>query len=349
MPPSVLTLVIFGIALAFVFDFMNGVNDAANSIATVVATRVLKPLWAVGWAAFFNFMAVFLLDVKVAGTIGKGVVNAEGITELVVLAALFGAIVWTTVCTRLGLPISVSHALVGGLLGAGLAYAGMGVVMWTKIWMIAAFMVISPIVGIFLGSFITWLVTWLTYRFDRRRVSAWFRRLQLVSAALFSLGHGTGDAQKTMGIVAVLLVTAGMGANPQGNWFLRSSFDSTGFVPNWVVFAAHAAIALGTLIGGWRVIKTMGVRLTKLRPMDGFSAETAAATSILGTAALGIPVSTTHTIAGGIIGVGAVKRFTAVRWGVLTRIVWAWVFTLPASAGVAALIYLLLRLFIPRG
>ncbi len=324
---------------------MNGVNDAANSVATVVATRVLRPLWAVAWAAFFNFAAVFIMEVRVARTIGKGIVSPESITILVVLAALVGAILWTVVCTQMGLPISVSHALIGGLLGAGVVHAGLHAVVWTKIWIIVAFMAISPIIGALLGSFIMWIVTWITYRFDRRKVSAWFKRLQLVSAALFSLGHGTGDAQKTMGVVAVLLVTAGYGVDNQGGWLVRSSFDSTNFIPNWVVITAYSAIALGTLIGGWKVIKTMGVRVTKLEPMGGFSAETAAATSILSTAFFGIPVSTTHTIAGGIVGVGAIKRFTAVRWGLISKIVWAWFVTLPAAGAVAALLYVLIRLF----
>jgi len=334
-------LIVFGVALALLFDFMNGVNDAANSIATIVATRVLRPFQAVAWAAFWNFAAVVVMDLKVARTMGKGVVDPESITTMVILAGLVGAIAWTVVTTYFGLPISVSHALVGGILGAGIAHAGTFVVIWHGIYKIAIFMVISPLVGMGLASFNMWAVTWLFHRMDRRKVGWLFKKLQLVSAAAFSLGHGTGDAQKTMGIVAILLMTGGITSVEHGNWFLRSSFDTTGFVPNWVVFAAHGVIALGTLIGGWKVIRTMGVRLTDLQPREGFCAETAAAASILGTAWLGVPVSTTHTIAGGILGVGAIKRLNAVRWGIMGKIAWAWVLTIPAAGAVAWLMYLL--------
>ena len=334
-------LIVFGVALALLFDFMNGVNDAANSIATIVATRVLRPFQAVAWAAFWNFAAVVVMDLKVARTMGKGVVDPESITTMVILAGLVGAIAWTVVTTYFGLPISVSHALVGGILGAGIAHAGTFVVIWHGIYKIAIFMVISPLVGMGLASFNMWAVTWLFHRMDRRKVGWLFKKLQLVSAAAFSLGHGTGDAQKTMGIVAILLMTGGITSVEHGNWFLRSSFDTTGFVPNWVVFAALGGIALGTLIGGWKVIRTMGVRLTDLQPREGFCAETAAAASILGTAWLGVPVSTTHTIAGGILGVGAIKRLNAVRWGIMGKIAWAWVLTIPAAGAVAWLMYLL--------
>lgn len=334
-------LIVFGVALALLFDFMNGVNDAANSIATIVATRVLRPFQAVAWAAFWNFAAVVVMDLRVARTMGKGVVDPESITTMVILAGLVGAIAWTVVTTYFGLPISVSHALVGGILGAGIAHAGTFVVIWHGIYKIAIFMVISPLVGMGLASFNMWAVTWLFHRMDRRKVGWLFKKLQLLSAAAFSLGHGTGDAQKTMGIVAILLMTGGITSVEHGNWFLRSSFDTTGFVPNWVVFAAHGVIALGTLIGGWKVIRTMGVRLTDLQPREGFCAETAAAASILGTAWLGVPVSTTHTIAGGILGVGAIKRLNAVRWGIMGKIAWAWVLTIPAAGAVAWLMYLL--------
>lgn len=340
-------LIVFGVALALLFDFMNGVNDAANSIATVVATRVLRPLQAVAWAAFWNFAAVVVMDLKVARTIGKGVVDPDSVTTMVILAGLVGAIVWTVVCTSFGLPISVSHALVGGILGAGIAHAGTVIVVWQGIHKIAIFMVVSPLVGIVLASFNMWFITWLFHRMDRRKVGGLFKKLQLLSAAAFSLGHGTGDAQKTMGIVAILLMTGGIVSAEDGGWFLRSTFDSTGFVPNWVVLAAHAVIALGTLVGGWKVIRTMGVRLTNLQPREGFCAEAAAATSILGTAWFGIPVSTTHTIAGGILGVGAIKRLNAVRWGVMGKIVWAWVLTIPASAAMAWLMYLLGNKLLP--
>ncbi len=339
-------LVFIGVALALIFDFVNGINDAANSIATVVATRVLRPFPAVAWAAFWNFAAVLFFHLKVAGTIGKGVVNPDSVTTEVILAALVGAIVWAWGCTLLGLPISVSHSLVGGLLGAGIIYAGMDTVVWRGISKIGIFIVLSPIIGTLLAYINMCIVTWIFRRVKRNKVDVLFRRLQLASAAAFSLGHGTADAQKTMGVIAILLFTAGIHTDPSGGWLNRASFDSTGFVANWVVISAHVAIALGTLLGGWKVIKTMGVRITELRPMDGFCAETAAATSILGTAMLGIPVSTTHTISGAITGVGAIKRLTAVRWGIMGRIVWAWVLTIPGAAIVAALVYKLMSLLL---
>jgi len=340
-------IVIIGVLLAFLFDFANGWNDSANSVATIVATRVLRPLMAVVWAAAFNFLAVFLLDVKVARTIGKGVIDPSAITEIVVLSALVGAIIWTVWCTRLGLPISVSHALVGGLLGAGLVHGGISIIGWRGVGKIAVFMVVSPILGLALGYILIALVNRILFTVRRRTTEAWFRRLQLISAAFYSLGHGTGDAQKTMGVIAVLLLTAGMGVNPQGNWLVRSSFDSAGFVPNWVVLGSHAVIALGTLLGGWRVIKTMGIRLTHIKPREGFCAEASAAASIIFTAYLGIPVSTTHTITGSIMGVGIIRRLSAVRWGVAANIVTAWILTIPAAAITAAIVYFLLRLFIP--
>jgi PiT family inorganic phosphate transporter len=341
-----LGLVITGVILALVFDFVNGVNDAANSISTVVATRVLRPLQAVGWAAFWNFAAVAIGQLKVASTIGKGVIHPESVTTEVILAALIGAIIWSWGCTALGLPISVSHALVGGLLGAAILYAGNDAVIWHGIGKIGLFIILSPLIGIILAYINVTIVSWIFRKMDRRRVNRLFRKLQLISAALFSLGHGTGDAQKTMGVVAVLLMTAGITTNQTGGWLTRASFDRTGFVPNWVVLAAFTAIALGTLLGGWKVIKTMGVRLTELRSMEAACAETAAATSILGTALFGIPVSTTHTISGAIMGVGAIRRLTAVRWGVMGNIVWAWILTIPGSAIVAALTYKILVLLL---
>ncbi len=337
-------VVITGVLLAFIFDFANGWNDSANSVATVVATRVLRPFTAVLWAALFNFLAVFLLDVKVAGTIGRGVIDPNSVTEIVILAGLVGAIVWTVWCTHLGLPISVSHALVGGLLGSALVHGGSRIVAWNGVTKIAVFMVVAPLLGLVLAYVFMVLVNRLLFRIKRAISEAWFRMLQLFSAALYSLGHGTADAQKTMGVVAVLLLTAGLGVNPNGNWFVRSTFDSTGFVPNWVVFGSHAVIAFGTLVGGWRVIRTMGIRLTHIKPREGFCAEGAAASSILFTAYLGVPVSTTHTITGGIMGVGIIKRLSAVRWGVAANIVVAWILTIPASAICAGLVYYLLRL-----
>jgi PiT family inorganic phosphate transporter len=332
-------LIVFGVALALVFDFANGMHDSANSIATVVATRVLKPFQAVAWAAFWNFAAIVVMDLKVARSIGKGVVDPDVITTGVILAGLVGAIVWSIVTIYVGLPISSSHALVGGLLGAGLVCAGSSAIIWNGIGKIAIFMVVAPLIGLSLAYVNIWIVTLIFHRRDRRKTEKLFKRLQLVSAALFSLGHGTGDAQKTMGIIAILLLTAGITSDPNGTWLFRSTFDRSGFVPNWVALAAHAVIALGTLMGGWRIVRTMGVRITNLGPREGFCAETAAATSILGAAYLGIPVSTTHTISGGIMGVGAMRRLTAVRWGVMGRIVWAWILTIPIAACIAALTY----------
>lgn len=319
-----LWLVVPIIALALAFDFLNGMNDAANSIATVVSTRVLSPRQAVLWAAFFNFAAAFLFGVHVATTIGKGVVDTAVVTPPMILATLLGAILWTWACTRIGLPISVSHALVGGLVGAGLAKAGPGALLWGGLGKIALFIVVAPLVGLVLGWLLMVAILWGCRNAHPEPTNRWFRRLQLCSAALYSLGHGTNDAQKTMGIIAVLLYSAGV---------LGDSFR----VPLWVVIACYVTIALGTLAGGWRVIETLGMKMTKLRPVDGFAAETAAGISILLSTLGGIPVSTTHTITGAIIGVGSTTRLGAIRWGVAYRIVWAWVLTIPCSALVAAL------------
>ncbi|HSN54625.1 MAG TPA: inorganic phosphate transporter [Candidatus Sulfomarinibacteraceae bacterium] len=322
-----LAFVIFLVALALLFDFLNGMNDAANSIATVVSTRVLSPRLAVVWAAFFNFVAAFLFGVSVAATVGKGVVDPSVITPAMLLATLTGAIAWTWVCTQLGLPISVSHALVGALVGAGIAKAGPGALVVPGLVKIAAFIVLAPLIGFGLGALLMVAVLWICRRAAPGPVDRWFRKLQLVSAALYSLGHGANDAQKTMGIIAVLLYSTG---------YLGDTFH----VPLWVVLACHAAIALGTLAGGWKVIETLGMKMTKLRPVDGFCAETAAGCSILLSTLGGIPVSTTHTITGAIIGVGAPTRLGAIRWGMAYRIVWAWVLTIPAAAAVAALAWL---------
>jgi PiT family inorganic phosphate transporter len=322
-----LTLVIIFIALAF--DFLNGMNDAANSIATVVSTRVLTPRQAVAWAAFFNFVAAFGFGVHVATTIGKGIVDPRAVTPVLILAALLGAIAWTHLCTHYGLPISVSHALIGGMAGAALVKAGPSALVLAGFTKVAVFIVVSPLLGLVLGIMLMIGVTWVFRRSSPWKVDRVFRAGQLLSSAAFGLGHGTNDAQKTTGIIAVLLYTRG---------YLGATFH----VPWWVILSAHAAIGLGTLAGGWRVIHTMGVRLTDLRPVGGFCAETAGATLLVGTAFAGIPVSTTHTIAGAIMGVGATRRLSAVKWGVAGRIVWAWVLTIPASAGVAALAYLLL-------
>ena len=314
------------IVVALAFDYINGFHDAANSIATVVATRVLSPGRAVMWAAFFNFAAAFGFGLHVANTIGKGTIDPKIVDNYVILAALAGAIFWDLVTWYWGIPSSSSHALIGGLLGAGIAKAGMGVVVVSGVQRTATWIVLSPLLGMALGIAAMFAVSWLTHRLERRVAEPLFRRLQLVSAAAFSLGHGANDAQKTMGIVAILLFSAG---------YLGPTF----YVPIWVVLAAHAAIGLGTLAGGWRIIHTMASRITHLVPAGGYCAETAAAATLFGASHLGIPVSTTHTITGAIMGVGSVRRLSAVRWGVGARIVWAWIFTIPAAAIVAALTF----------
>jgi PiT family inorganic phosphate transporter len=327
----VLSLIIFIVLVALVFDFINGFHDAANSIATVVSTRVLTPLQAVAWAAFFNFVAAFGFGVSVARTVGKGVVDTAIVDQWVILAGLTGAIAWDLATWYWGLPTSSSHALIGGFAGAGVAKAGLGALVVPGLVKIGIFMILAPLLGLVVG-FAMMVLTMRTFRNETPgRVDKVFRRGQLLSAAAYSLGHGTNDAQKTMGIIAVLLFSTG---------HLGAEF----YVPFWVILSAHAAIGLGTMAGGWRIVKTMGMRITKLRPIGGFSAETAGALTLLGTAWAGIPVSTTHTISGAIMGVGAIQRFSAVRWGVAGRIVWAWIFTIPASAVVAAVVWLLLRL-----
>lgn len=319
----------FIIFIALVFDFLNGMNDAANSIATIVSTRVLSPRLAVAWAAFFNLVAAFGFGVGVAKTIGKGVVSPDILSLWFVLAVLVGAVLWTHACTVMGLPISVSHALVGGIIGAGLVKGGFDVLIIPGIAKIGLFIILSPLVGMTLGVFFSILTAWLFRHWHPGSVDRFFRIGQLVSSAMFSLGHGANDAQKTMGIIVMVLVSAG--------W--QEDFS----VPLWVIFSCHFAIAMGTLLGGWRVVKTMGMRITKLMPVDGFCAEMAAAASIIGNSFAGIPVSTTHTITGGIIGVGSVQRLSAVRWGVAKNIVLAWVLTIPGAASVSGVIYVLLR------
>jgi PiT family inorganic phosphate transporter len=331
---TTLLLVIFIILLALVFDFLNGFHDAANSIATVVSTRVLSPRIAVAWAAFFNFMAAFSFGTAVAKTMGAGMVRLEAVTEAVIIAGLLGAIFWNLFTWYFGLPVSSSHALIGGYAGAAVARSGLGVIIpsgWTKT---LAFIVLAPALGLVLGFLFMLAVSWLFYDQPPRRVDVWFRRAQLVSAAIYSFSHGTNDAQKTMGIVAGALFTAG---------YLKR-FE----IPFWVIIAAYTAMALGTLSGGWRIVHTMGSKITKLKPVGGFSAETAGAVTILTAAHFGIPVSTTHTITGAIVGVGSLQRLSAVRWGVATRIVWAWVLTIPASAAVAVLFFWLIRLLYPN-
>src|SRR5688572_28697032 len=319
------------IAVALIFDYINGFHDAANSIATIVATRVLTPGQAVVWAASFNFLAAFGFGTAVARTVGSGMIDLDVVTSAVIFGGLVGAIVWDLITWSVGLPTSSSHALVGGYAGAAIAKAGFGALIasgWTKTLL---FIVLAPMMGLGLGLLLSVITLWLFRGFAPSRVDKWFRRLQLLSAALYSLGHGTNDAQKTMGIIAGVLFTAGY----------LSSFD----IPFWVIIAAHMAIALGTLSGGWRIVHTMGSKITKLQPFGGFAAETAGAITLFTASGLGIPVSTTHTITGAIVGVGAVRRLSAVRWGVAGRIVWAWVLTIPASALIAAFIYEVLVLF----
>ena len=329
-----ISLVVFIVIVALVFDFINGFHDAANSIATVVSTRVLTPLQAVVWAAFFNFVAAFGFGVSVATTVGKGVVEARIVDQWVILAGLIGAIVWDLITWYWGLPTSSSHALIGGFAGAAVAKAGFASLIAAGLIKIGMFMILAPLIGLSVGFCLMLATVWAFRRATPGRVDWLFRRMQLVSAAAYSLGHGTNDAQKTMGIIAVLLFSTG-------------HLGATFYVPFWVIMSAHAAIGLGTLSGGWRIVKTMGMRITKLRPVGGFCAETSGALVLLGTAIGGIPVSTTHTITGSIMGVGSLQRFSAVRWGVAGRIVWAWIFTIPASALVSAASWFVLRLLQP--
>jgi len=328
--PVLVTVVV---VLALGFDFTNGIHDAANSIATVVSTRVLTPLQAVVWAAFFNFVAAYVFSTHVAMTIGKGVVDPdpEVVSTLMILSGLLGAILWNLTTWYLGLPTSSSHALIGALAGAAIAKAGFGAVIVSGLVKIAAFIVLSPLIGLLLGLLMGIGMTWLFRNATPRRVDFLFRKGQLLSAALYSLGHGTNDAQKTMGIIALLLFTSA----PQV-WTGRGFED----IPFWIVLICHTAMGLGTLIGGWRIVKTMGSKITKLTPFGGFCAETGAAATLFATAAAGIPVSTTHTITGSIIGFGIMRRLSAVRWAVTRKIVWAWILTIPVSGCIGALTYL---------
>lgn len=321
MDPSFLALAML-VMLALAFDFMNGFHDAANSIATVVSTGVLKPYQAVMWAAFFNFIAVHLFEMKVAATIGKGIVAPEFIDNHVIFGALLGALLWNITTWYYGLPSSSSHALIGGLIGSSIAKSGMDALLAPGILKTAIFIFISPMLGFALGMIIMVLVSWLFFRSSPRRVDRWFRRLQLLSSALYSIGHGSNDAQKTMGIIWLLLISAG--------------FTTKGHLPGWVIISCFAAISMGTLFGGWRIVKTMGQRITKLKPVGGFAAETGGAITLFMASSFGIPVSTTHTITGAIVGVGSATRARAVHWGVAGNIVIAWILTIPASALVAA-------------
>jgi PiT family inorganic phosphate transporter len=321
------------IFIALLFDFLNGLHDAANSIATIVSTRVLSPRYAVLWAAFFNFIAFLFFGLHVAETIGKGIVEASVIDARVVFGALMGAIVWNVVTWIGGIPSSSSHALVGGLLGAGIAKAGSPGIVWAGVLKTASGIVLSPAVGFTLAIVLVVIVTWTFARRSPYVVDRYFRIFQFLSAALYSIGHGANDAQKTMGIIAVLLYSQG---------YLSGAFH----VPLWVILAAQSAMGLGTLFGGWRIVKTMGSKITRLTPMQGFCAETGGAITLFLATELGVPVSTTHTITGAIIGVGAARRVSAVRWGVARGILVAWIVTIPASALIAALFYGLARLFV---
>ena len=330
MPSAGFLFVVFIILVALAFDFTNGMHDAANSIATVVSTRVLTPRQAVIWAAFFNFVAFLVFGTGVAHTIGAGMIDISIVTPQVIFAALLGAIGWNIFTWILGLPTSSSHALIGGYAGAAIVKAGPSVIIahgWVKT---VLFIFIAPILGLVLGVVFITVTTWIVHKKNPARINKAARRLQLLSAALYSLGHGGNDAQKTMGIIASLIYAAG--------------WTKTFHIPLWIVLSAHAAIALGTLSGGWRIVKTMGQKITKLRPIDGFCAETASAISIFFATHAGVPVSTTHVITGAISGVGAAKRLSAVRWGVTIKIVWAWVFTIPGASLTAGFAYFLINL-----
>jgi len=324
------TYVIFLIALALFFDFLNGFHDSANSIATIVSTRVLSPRHAVIWAAFFNFVAFLFFGLHVAGTIGRGIVDISVMDSHIIFATLIGACLWDIITWYFGLPTSSSHALMGGLIGAALVKAGSGALVWSGILKTVAFIFISPLLGLLLGLAMGVAVHWIFKDQAPSQVDHLFRKGQLLSAALYSLGHGGNDAQKTMGIIAGLLFSAGM---------LGDKFH----IPLWVVLSCHSAIALGTLFGGWRIVKTMGQKVAKLRPVDGFCAEFGAATSLFVSSAMGVPVSTTHTITGAIMGVGSLKRLSAVRWGVAGQIVWAWVLTIPCSALISGVVYFIIK------
>ncbi|MEW9900415.1 inorganic phosphate transporter [Chitinivorax sp. PXF-14] len=319
-----LSVVVLLVLLALAFDFMNGFHDAANSIATIVSTGVLRPQHAVLWAACFNFIAIFIFHLKVAATIGKGTIDPSIVDQYVLFGALIGAIAWNIITWYYGIPSSSSHALIGGLVGAALAKVGPSALISSGILKTVTFIFVSPILGFFLGALIMIATSWACFRQRPGQVDRWFRRLQLLSAGMYSLGHGGNDAQKTIGIIWLILISAGMSTAQQD-------------VPVWVIIACYGAIAAGTMLGGWRIVRTMGQRITELKPVGGFCAESGGAITLFIASALGIPVSTTHTITGAIVGVGAARRFSAVRWGVAGGIVWAWILTIPASAVISAI------------
>jgi len=324
---AALWVVILLVVLALLFDFMNGFHDAANSIATVVSTGVLKPTQAVAFAAFFNVVAVFVFHLSVAATVGKGIVQPGIVDTHVVFGALVGAITWNVITWVYGIPSSSSHALIGGIVGAVIAKAGAGALIASGIWKTVAFIFVSPVLGFLLGSLMMVLVAWIFRRASPNRVDKWFRRLQLVSAGAYSLGHGGNDAQKTIGIIWLLLIATGY----------ANAGDAE--PPMWTIVSCYLAIGLGTMFGGWRIVKTMGQKITKLKPVGGFCAESGGALTLFFATFLGVPVSTTHTITGAIVGVGSTQRASAVRWGVAGNIVWAWILTIPASAFVASIAY----------
>ncbi len=330
IPSASFSFIVLTIALALFFDFLNGFHDAANSIATIVSTRVLKPQWAVLWAAFFNFIAFAFFGLHVAGTIGVGLIDPGIINEQLIFAALSGAILWNIFTWYFGLPSSSSHALIGGLLGAGIAKAGVKPLIFSGISKVLLAIVISPLLGLVLGGLLMFLIARLFFYISPQRIDAWFRNLQLLSSAFISLGHGGNDAQKTMGIIAILLYSSHL----LGDHF---------YVPFWVIVSCNFVIALGTFFGGWRIVKTMGMKITKLKPVSGFCAETASGLTLFLATALGIPVSTTHTITGAIVGVGSIHRIRAVRWGIAKNIIWAWILTIPAAGLVAAAMWEILR------
>ncbi len=327
-----LTLVVIIIFIALIFDFLNGFHDSANSIATIVSTRVLTPRKAVMWAAFFNLVAAFLFEVHVAKTLGKGLIDLNAVNEYVIMCGLIGAIVWNIITWYFGLPTSSSHALMGGYAGAAIAKAGFGSILYGGWTNTIIFLFLAPLIGMIMGFLLMLALIWIFHNRPSAKINGVFRKLQLVSAALYSLGHGTNDAQKTMGIITGLLLTTG--------------YLQTFHVPFWVILLSHFAIAMGTLFGGWRIVKTMGQKITKIKPSGGFCAETAGGLTLLITAWGGIPVSTTHTITGAIMGVGATKRLSGVRWGVAGNIIIAWIITIPASALVGAVSYRIIALFL---
>ena len=324
--------ILFLILLALLFDFLNGFHDSANSIATIVSTRVLRPKYAVLWAAFFNFIAFLLLNLHVANTMGKGIIDIAIVDQRIIFGTLVGACVWDVITWYFGLPTSSSHALIGGLIGAALVKTGPQALVWQGIMKTVTFIFIAPVVGLLLAWFLGGIVYWACRKTTPRKVDNIFRKGQFLSAASYSIGHGGNDAQKTMGIIASLLFSAGL-------------LGKTFHIPLAIVLLCHAAIALGTMFGGWRIVKTMGQKVAKLKPVDGFCAESSAAITLIFSTVLGIPVSTTHTITGAIMGVGSLRRLSAIRWGVVGRIVWAWILTIPASAVIAALTYKLAERF----